>query len=553
MITDARELSDGNLLETDVCIVGAGVAGITLARALITANLNVLVVEAGGQRPDKFAQSLFWGRNVGHSYYGLDTARCSGIGGSSHKWLLQLPDKTLGARIHPLEPIDFEARSWVPHSGWPFGYADLLPYYEAAQHYCMAGPFSYRPGDWSQADLTPTLGLPGKNAESTVFQFASRDAFIHHPLDEIKTSSTITLLTHATALSIDTDDAGSLAGRLHLATEAQQTLQVSARRFVLAAGALESARLLLLSDRVHKQGLGNHRDLVGRYFMEHPHVWSGRYIAAAQMNATQLRFYSQHRAGKMSILGKLKTTDAAQREFQLLSHCISLHLHVKRHRANVAPQWPIDSWPLLVSDAYRQRCAGDGNEITAADAGPQPTRPSVAGELAKAVRAGGGKIARHLLGGLGGRLRSAPMEFKINHMSEQVPNPDSRVSLGSEKDRFGRRRIELDWRLTDLDLRSIIRSQQLIDEELRQAGLGHLKIDDDLNRLDKKIHGGWHHMGTTRMHADPHKGVVDPDCRVHGIDNLFIAGPSVFPTSGYANPLLTIVALSLRLADHLKG
>ena len=555
MITDARELADGHLLDTEVCIVGAGVAGITLARALSTDTVNVLVIEAGGRRPDKLAQSMFWGRNVGHSYYGLDTARCCGVGGSSHKWLIQLPDKTLGARLHPLEPIDFEPRSWVPNSGWPFSYEQLVPYYEAAQQYCMAGPFSYDPSPWSQADRTPTLPLPGRNAESTVFQFASRDAFIHHPLDAIKASPTINLLTHATALDLDTNDAGTQVQGLRLATGTGRMLKVSAKRFVLAAGALESARLLLLSDRVHQRGLGNQHDLVGRYFMEHPHVWTGRYMASSQMNVDQLRFYSHHQAGKMSILGKLKTTDAAQRKYELLNHCISLHLNVKRHRTNVAPQWPINSWPLFVSDAYRQGHRAEGTGIVAADGDCQSPTSMVTGELVKrirALRAGGGKIARHLLGGLADRLRPTPMDFKINHMSEQVPNPDSRVYLGSEKDRFGRRRIELDWRLTELDLRSIIRSQQLIDEELRQAGLGHLKIDADVRRLDNNIQGGWHHMGTTRMHADPRKGVVDSDCRVHGVDNLFIAGPSVFPTSGYANPLLTIVALSVRLADYLK-
>jgi choline dehydrogenase-like flavoprotein len=127
------------------------------------------------------------------------------------------------------------------------------------------------------------------------------------------------------------------------------------------------------------------------------------------------------------------------------------------------------------------------------------------------------------------------------------------VELSNEIDFLGRRRVSLDWRLTALDIQSIITSQEIVDAELRRIGAGGLKIDYDTRRVKQKIQGGWHHMGTTRMHADPRRGVVDPNSKVHDTANLYIAGPSVFPTSGYANPVLTIVALAIRLADHLKG
>ncbi len=142
--------------------------------------------------------------------------------------------------------------------------------------------------------------------------------------------------------------------------------------------------------------------------------------------------------------------------------------------------------------------------------------------------------------------------FALNHMSEQLPNPDSRVTLMEECDALGQRRARLDWRMTHLDMKTIIRGQEIIDEELRNAGLGRLHIEMHEEVPPPHLTGGWHHMGTTRMHTDPRQGVVDENCRVHGVSNLFIAGPSVFPTGGYANPVLTIVALSLRLADHIK-
>jgi len=133
------------------------------------------------------------------------------------------------------------------------------------------------------------------------------------------------------------------------------------------------------------------------------------------------------------------------------------------------------------------------------------------------------------------------------------PNPSSRVKLDSTRDRFDKLRLKLDWRLTELDIKTVLRGQQIMDEELRRAKLGHIEVDDYDEIPPPGISGGYHHMGTTRMSTDPNVGVVDATCRIHGIDNVFVAGSSVFPTSGFANPTLTIVALAIRLADHLKG
>jgi choline dehydrogenase-like flavoprotein len=149
------------------------------------------------------------------------------------------------------------------------------------------------------------------------------------------------------------------------------------------------------------------------------------------------------------------------------------------------------------------------------------------------------------------RFHKIPV-FLLNHMAEQAPNPSSRVTLGQERDALGQNRVQLDWHLSPIDIKSMIRAQGIIDEELRHAGLGRLRIELEDETPPGDLHGGWHHMGTTRMHVDPQKGVVDENCKVHGISNLFIAGSSVFPTGGYANPVLTIVALAIRLADHIK-
>ncbi|MEM7293148.1 MAG: GMC family oxidoreductase, partial [Pseudomonadota bacterium] len=143
--------------------------------------------------------------------------------------------------------------------------------------------------------------------------------------------------------------------------------------------------------------------------------------------------------------------------------------------------------------------------------------------------------------------------FKMNHMTEQEPNPDSRVLLSDNKDPLGMQRVDLDWRLTELDIWTIRRAQQLIHQEAERCGFGVITDGLEDDSIPEKIHGGYHHMGTTRMHDDPRQGVVDKNCKVHGMENLYIAGSPVFTTGGYANPVLTAVALTARLADELKA
>jgi choline dehydrogenase-like flavoprotein len=409
---------------------------------------------------------------------------------------------------------------------------------------CQAGPNTYSPDDWEAHSAAPKLALDAERAETTVFQFVGRDLFTRELLEAVAKATNITLYTHGTALKLDPHPDGKQMVALRLATIEGQRFSLRAGRFVLALGALENARILLLSNEVHACGVGNQEDQVGRYFMEHPHLWSGRFLPAAHLEPSAFGFYSLHRAGATAILGKLKLSAAAQRQHQLLNYCVSIHPMVGGHRSNVIPEWPIDSWPLL-------RARRDSAGILDRPHNPvvqSRGRPNPVGGLLRGVRRAG----RHLLGPLRDRIKPQPVRFKLNHMAEQAPNPESRVRLGDGRDIFDRPRIELNWSLGPLDVANIIKSQQLLDSELRRSGLGRLQIDTEARRLEAQIHGGWHHMGTTRMHRDPQWGVVDPDCRVHGTTNLYIAGPSVFPTSGYANPVLTIMALAIRLADHLK-
>jgi choline dehydrogenase-like flavoprotein len=289
--------------------------------------------------------------------------------------------------------------------------------------------------------------------------------------------------------------------------------RVKARQYVLACGAIENVRYLLSSNAVMKTGIGNQHDLVGRFFMEHPHVDSGHMMVAGEKNMDL--YYTSFFTSQQ--FGLLALAEEYQRQEKLLNY--SVHLiptTIEAKRFNVFDVIGEDA--KLVLD-YMNR-------------------------MDQAIKEG--KKDQ--------RLKTAFYLFSTR--IEQAPNPDSRVVLADTTDRYGTRHVKLNWQLSELDKLTILKANLVIGKELGRLGLGRLRLDDWLLRQDPAwpdyMGGGPHNMGVTRMSKDPAKGVVDENCRVHGLPNLFIASASVFPTSGSANPTLTIVALAIRLSDHLK-
>jgi choline dehydrogenase-like flavoprotein len=491
------------------------------------------LLESGGLEPDKVTQSLYWGENIGQPYYALDTARARLFGGSSHYWHIGLGDHRLGVRLRGLDEIDFEERDWIPHSGWPFNKAHLDPFYERAHAVCQIGPYTYEVEDWEDPVKAPRLPFTNDKVKTTIFQFGFRDIFYKEYREEIDRNHNITTYLNANVIDIETINTAQTVNRLHMACLEGKKFWVTAKLFILAMGAIEISRILLLSNKVHRNGLGNENDLVGRFFMEHPHLWSGIYVPSDSAIFRSAGLYQVHRVNGVPVMGKLTLSDKVLRQEKLLNYCVSLH-------------------PKLWPDPQYQ-----GIESKGVDSMKVLRSKVLAGNIPDDF----GKHLNNVVTDIGGIARATYRKvkssrkikaFRLNHMSEQIPNPDSRVTLADERDALGLNRVQLDWRLSPVDMHSIIRAQEIIGEELCRAGIGKLYIEMHDETPPSNLTGGWHHMGTTRMHRDPQKGVVDENCRVHGISNLFIAGPSVFPTCGYANPVLTTVALSVRLADHVE-
>lgn len=531
MHTDARTLENGVTIESDLCIIGGGAAGITIAQEFAGSSYEVCVLESGGFEHDVETQRLYDGENVGLPYSLMGT-RLRYLGGTTNHW---------GGTCRVLDPVDFKARSWVPHSGWPITREELDPFYERAHDVLEMGPYRYDDiGFWEKKGPGYVrLPFPGDRLTNRVFNYTRpygsnrAMAFGESYRDELVGADNIHLLTYANVTEIETNANASQVTGLVVRCLDGTEFRASARHYVVACGGLENPRLLLLSNSVASDGLGNDHDLVGRFFLEHPHVESA--VMLTSRPSPSFALYRGYWGEYGPVNSRVGLKENVQEEKGILNcYC------VLSEEAESAYDSLRGAFHRLrqgqISDEYTDEFTEDIKNVLLDIEG--------------------------LLDGANQRLRGepyyAPRGLRMVLRPEQAPNPDSRVMLSDERDELGLRRVKLDWRLSDLEKHTVREALQVIAKEFGQAGLGRIRMydwiatDEDFWSRDR-FGVGAHHMGTTRMSDDPRQGVVDKDCTVHGIDNLHIAGSSVFPTSGVSNPTLTIIALALRLADHLEG
>ena len=525
MLIDARELEAGTVLEGDLCVVGAGAAGIAIALHFAGGGHRVLLLESGGLEFEDATQALYEGTSVGQAYYDLDVCRLRFFGGTTNHW---------EGRCRPLDPLDFEVRPGVPHSGWPISRASLDPHYARAQELCQLGPYDYRPEFWL---LPGEAVLPFDPAKVTtgLWQFSPPTRFGEVYLKPLTRAANLRVVLNANLVDIETGADGAEVQALQVATLTGRRFRARARAYVLACGGLENARLLLAANRQVNVGLGNQRGNVGRYFMEHPHLPGAKVLATEPAG---IDFYSFD-ARRPRLAGS---------EVLALGYLgLGRELQIQAGLLNCDCCFVNDS---VGSSGY----AALRRILTSVRQAEVPD--DLLADLALAL-----ENFEDTFAGLLGRsgvheYRPDQARFVMWSTAEQAPDPDSRVTLGHRTDALGLPELRLDWRLGEQDKRSLQEVHRTIAEEFGRQGLGRLRIEEwltaDLTSWSPTMIGGNHHMGTTRMSDDPETGVVDRDCRVHGMANLFVAGSSVFATAGCANPTLTIVALAVRLADHLE-
>jgi choline dehydrogenase-like flavoprotein len=499
MELDTKRFTENATLDTDICIVGAGPAGMVLASELVDRQCDVILLESGGSCAEPEILALNVGDTTGDVYAGLGASRHREIGGTAHLWNSALQG-AIGAKYAPLDAPDFEPRPGREYSGWPFGLGELRADYERAQRICGLGPFAYDAESWMRPSVKSWTGIGGE-LTSRVYQLGTRDALLAPLRASLARATNVRVCSHATAIGFDTNSSVRRVSAVNVATPGGSRWSVRTKWIVLAAGAVENARLLLAYNEA-RSITGDGAEWVGRCFMEHPRDRALTLRPRSPTTIASAGFYGLQRAADGTwIVGRLAIVDAAFDSSALLNASATLFPRATRVRERLRA-----TLPALAARWLPER----GHEW------------SVRRSAASRVEA-----------------------FDLLLNVEQSPHPDNRITLSHRHDSLGVALPSLHWEWRADDHARLRRVRELVARNL--ASIGAVTIDADA-RPDPNAH---HHAGTTRMHDEPRRGVVDRHGKVHAMDNLYVAGASTFPTAGFANPTLTIVAMSLRQARHL--
>lgn len=543
MFADANSISNDSTQKADICIIGGGAAGISIALQFLHSKSNVIVVESGDFEFDAATQSLYSGTNTGVKNFPLDSSRLRFFGGTTNHW---------GGKCSVLDQLDFQNRDWIQHSGWPFGFESLSKYYKKAHYICGLGLFNYDSKYWAKGAEVPLIT---ETITSTVFQFARNLRFGQIYKSDLRRSKAIRILLNSNAMKMTSDSNDSVISELQVTSLNGNTFKVRATVFILAMGGIENARFLL--NNRHLGPLSENK-IIGKYFMDHPHAHVGTVVLSREaFNRGIGTFYSKH---GVPPIRKRRSTHEARLKTRSTRKARPTTRSIRKAR----PTTMHGSFTITPKTQQAEKMSNISFHFTSLDNIPQGVEsvdriwrslsnrefPDKLGSNIKRILRNiddvtDTKYRDHLLG-------NYQPTYLLHSMSEQTPNEKSCVSLSNEIDGLGLKRANLHWDLTSIDYHTLKRSVEILAHEFGRLGLGRVQTYLDSDPSEWILTGGWHHMGTTRIHESQKYGVVDANCLVHGMKNLYIAGSSVFPTCGHTNPTLTIVAMSLRLADYIQ-
>jgi len=504
MIRNLNDYNTKTIIHTELCIVGSGASGITIAREFLNTTVKVLLIESGDLNYSVENQSMYEGENLGHPRVDFDKCRLRYFGGTTNHW---------GGWSAPYNEIDFETRDWVDYSGWPLKYSELVNFYERATKVCKLDDLVYN------KSVTNNIPIEQSILNYRLFKINPL-RFSDEYFEELRKSKNIIILFNANLTNIQINGNADHIKHLDISTLSDTHVKVKSNAYVLSCGGIETPRLLLLSNYVMNTGVGNQFDQVGRYFMDHPPMDNPPPVVKCGQLIT-------------NNFSKIKETFSIY-YYDNLGYLPGFHLnenYQRRNRLLNSYMW----FNFNIPDPY---VYGFENS-------------HIKNEDVSSYLRNFKSIYYHDL---------TKQEFSLVDLVcqfEQLANPDNRIILNSDKDALGLNRVSINWNLSEVEKATVLEMTKLVASVLSTLNLGRVRIEewllDKSNNWPLDLQGAWHHIGTTRMSENPKTGVVDKNCRVHGIDNLYISGCSVFPTSGYVNPTLTIVALSIRLADYLKS
>jgi len=553
MIEDARNIEPGTILNVDLCILGGGAAAISLCLEYMNSGRSVILLPGGGPSQTASCIDLYRGKvSPSASHEPIEENRIRMWGGTTTVW---------GGRCVPFDAIDFKKREWVPDSGWPVKLEEIEPYIAKANELSEAGK-----ADFDARSVFPKTQpeiLRGFDCEDIATWKLERWSiptdFSRRYRTEIEKAPNVRILLHAHGIHLQLKADGKSISNVDAACTPGRVFKIHASKTVIACGALENARLLLAAKDILPNGIGNANDLVGRYYQSHRfgvcghailkdassdfiydfekdtdgvycrrRFWLTEEAQKRHKTANVVGFFfrnvsgsSEHRNAMVSMIMLIKTLlGGAKKGPKRLFHII------KDQRRDLASH----AWIVLK----------DG--------------PSIFGQLAAVA------YTRFF------QKRRLPMVlppkkssyFPLFFQTEHTPHHDSRVILDeTSKDDFGMPRLDVRIKFSEIDHRTVKIFVEQFQKRIEESKIGTFHLSEqDRDLLDNPekhaFNSNSHNIGTTRMSNDPEHGVVDADCKVFGVDNLYVAGSSVFPTSSHANPTLMIIAFALRLANHLK-
>lgn len=547
MLIDEHSVAAGTSIDTDICVIGAGPAGITFAREFIGSPVRVTVLESGRFDYDERIQNLGIGE-VTSPYFDSDAlvnGRRRQFGGTANLWTYETEprDRRLYARCLPPESIDLTAPAGDQGAAWPVSPADLEPFYRRAQLVWNGAPFDYGVETWGGNEARP-IDTANDVLETRICQHGPADVFYLRYRDDLCSAENVDLYLGCTAIEFPSETSVNAARGLTVARDDGSTISVAAGVYVVAGGGVENVQLLLSSEFTRPGAVGNRHDNIGRYVTTHPEFRLGAITPSSRLSFDDIALYDLRWVGRFMVSGFLTLSEEKKRAERLLNMSVALVPRGPGYGSDA--HWALASLrgPLRRHEVPTHVPA----HVMAALRSPRDTANAL-------LRMRG--IYEEFRGGWS-RPEVDKDEFAAIELwaaPEQAAERHSRYSMSNKRDWLGRPQIRLEWHWSREDRDNIERSAAIIGPALAAAGLGtYTRLFELDGPMRPRLDGLHHPMGGTRMSPDPQVGVVDENCKIHGLTNVYTIGSSVFPTGlGYANPTLTLLALTLRAADHLKA
>jgi choline dehydrogenase-like flavoprotein len=522
MLIDLHQLSADISPQADICIIGGGIAGLVLADSLRGSGLQVSLLEAGGLSLEPRSQDLYAADMIGQPHSGTTDGRFRILGGSSTRW---------GGQILPLANQDFSQRSHVPDSGWPIVPKDLEPYYAQVEEILGVNHLPFT------SDLLTHLPQPHpKNLQNDLqMRFSKWAPFNRRNLAitlgrRLQGAPNTQIFYHANVSLIQLHPQGHRVDWVEAKTYEGRNVRFYAKQFIICAGTIETCRILLMSNNIHNEGIGNHRDLVGRYFHDHLSMPAARILP--QSRQAFLEHFAPWFLGRTRHTLKIESTAKFQ-----------LHTGSLNSMGHFVFETPPDTAFSLLKQFLQQKQGKDKSQSSVPNISVLPN------ELLDLINLAGQATLKKR------RWSPSRASLMLYIDCEQQPNPHSRIKISHDRDALGLPKTVVDWRWGEPERHTIQTYQKLFKEQWGGWKMGliewlcNLEVDSDWK---ERINDIYHPMGGTRMSFNNTEGIVNPDLRLHDVANLYVASCSIFPTGGSSNPTMTLMAATLRLAEHLK-